>query len=58
MLVTKCAVFYFMQANIQERVIERPLTMLERRLLTYSSLKVAFRVSPVTFTPKLKTHGK
>ncbi|GJP53787.1 hypothetical protein CLOM_g12924, partial [Closterium sp. NIES-68] len=39
---------------VRERVIERPLTDLERRMLTFASQRVAFSVSPITFTPKLR----
>ncbi|CAI6012305.1 unnamed protein product, partial [Closterium sp. NIES-65] len=39
---------------VRERVIERPLTDLERRMVTFASQRVAFSVSPITFTPKLR----
>eukprot|EP00897_Mesotaenium_endlicherianum_P009222 jgi/Mesen1/8328/ME000046S07717 len=37
---------------IKERVIERPLTPDERRVLTYAAHRVAFRVNPLLFTTK------
>lgn len=37
---------------LRERVIERPLTSDERRVLTYVANRLAFRINPLTFSPK------